>query len=471
MKRLTSILAMIVIILTASAQRLLIVNDTVRIALNDIERITIEKDTFFFNELVDGKIANDPQITIFSKALKLTGLADSIKKYKESVYDIGNENKESYEKIPFITQDYINVKWPNRIPTGFTVFVETDSIYRLNGINDIEDLKAYAKRIYDEVYPEDASINDPINRSNSLNRFVSYHILPFSASYNYIACNYKLKEAGVYNYDNEDIYSYYETMMPYSSLKVSIPFATNKLYLNRRGLKSSAWVAGAKVEETDNLCINGHYYYINDILTYGKEIQKKVFTERRTMDTKTMSPTLMNVFLHTYLYGYETGKGIGLNQNMVINFKADGNGQFICQNVEKYAPYYDGDGFFCTDMENLTIKLPPLPEGKWQIRMGTTVHKDRALVNTYIDDVLQCENIDMSVSHTEEDFGKNGIEHAPANYYYHDNTLDELNSCISFVVGTLTSDGHTDHFLRIEALTNYKVNLLDYFEFIPITNE
>lgn len=40
---------------------------------------------------------------------------------------------------------------------------------------------AYAKKVYDKEYPEDSHITDFKDRKNSLNRFISYHILPFAA--------------------------------------------------------------------------------------------------------------------------------------------------------------------------------------------------------------------------------------------------------------------------------------------------
>ena len=64
-----------------------------------------------------------------------------------------------------------------KVRKGYTAFVETDSVYAAHGIYNISDLKAYAAKVYDEMYPEDAAIADPTDRRNSLNRFVSYHLL------------------------------------------------------------------------------------------------------------------------------------------------------------------------------------------------------------------------------------------------------------------------------------------------------
>ena len=48
--------------------------------------------------------------------------------------------------------------------SGFTLFMESDSVFILNGIKNLSELKTYAAGIYNAVYPEDAAVTDVRNR-------------------------------------------------------------------------------------------------------------------------------------------------------------------------------------------------------------------------------------------------------------------------------------------------------------------
>lgn len=149
-------------------------------------------DSITFGELshadkLPAIMAQDPNISIFNEALQLTHMCDSL--LEEYDYSYYNDSEEMHQGIYLHSMCYgLNI-----IRKGYTVFAETDSVFFANGINNIEDLKAFAAKVYDEVYPEDAGITDLTDRRNSLNRFVSYHLL------DRIAAKSQLTAAGINN--------------------------------------------------------------------------------------------------------------------------------------------------------------------------------------------------------------------------------------------------------------------------------
>ena len=93
MKKMLLSIAAAALSASASAQYI-IVNDDMPISINDIEKITYEADDQFEASLLPGRLANDPKTTIFSQALQLTGLADSLRAY---IYDNYNGDSRYYQ--------------------------------------------------------------------------------------------------------------------------------------------------------------------------------------------------------------------------------------------------------------------------------------------------------------------------------------------------------------------------------------
>ena len=78
------------------------------------------------------------------------------------------------------------------------------------------------------------------------------------------------------------------------------------------------------------------------------------------------------------------------------------------------------------------------------------------------------EKINLIMNHAEEDFGQNGIENGPDFYYPQGSKslMSESLYNVSHLMGTLQSDGKTDHYLRIQNTLIYSyTTLIDYFEF------
>ena len=254
------------------------------------------------SEMLPDLMKKDTTITLFNAALELTHLADSMQAYiDESYYCSPDSFEEGHAYL--VGEEYDIVYYMEKHYYGFTGFIEQDNVFAEHGINTIDDLIAYAKEIYDDMYPEDAGVTDFTDRRNSLNRFVSYHFLPCRIIYNMLTADNKLLTS---NFDRKhwDAADWYETMMPHSILKVSFPSGSEAgRYINRRGIQNrkdgrGVKIPGAKIlspteAKVNLMAVNGVYHYIKDIIHYGRETQEKVMNERIRVDATALSPDFM----------------------------------------------------------------------------------------------------------------------------------------------------------------------------------
>ena len=426
MNRLLLSIAVAALSVPASAQQYILVNNEQPIPAEDVVNITYEEDSEFKNRPLPNVLADDARVTLFCQALQLTGLADTLKTCEYAGYKTPKEQKYYYKVF-----QWNEVAWYNaeRLKS-FTVFAETDDVYAANGISNIDHLKAYAKQIYDEAYPEDAAISDPTDRRNSLNRFVAYHILPHGNSYWYLTYYDGLMTDKYTDTDLTDIATWYATMMPHASLKCCYPMAGDDsgLYLNRRGLKDGPdkygkQVRGAKIlagegegkDPFTQRAYNGFYYYIDRILAYDQQTREDVLgSELWRVDFKTISPDIMNNaedLRGNYLVDDDLNKPDarviphnGRNRvyqwNCIENIQSDltkANAGIIARRAHAANLVWQGDemdvlGDFCP----ITIKLPPLPAGEWEVRMGVYAHERRPDVKVYLNGQLTIDKLKLS---------------------------------------------------------------------------
>ena len=357
------------------------------------------------NQFLPALMEENPNLTIFCQALKLTGMADSLVKYKDESYTVDpdsawNGGTSKGFKVPYGTANDGTASkqcatwYPQSRDFKFTAFVEPDSVYREHGINNLDDLIAYAKQVYDESYPEDAGKYDEDfkDRRNPLNRFVSYHIINCEGPRNYwVHCKGAIyTDKCLYNiYDPED---YYETLAPHTIIRFSsIP--GEEIFINRKGLKTTAQVPGVRVMKDSEYgngaatdCKNGRYICIGDILAYSYQVRNDVLNRRIRIDGSTLSPD----FMTGHARMYHMGKGemmIGFKNGFLTNFKMHNKATFVgCGNEQTGWRHYQGSGVCITGEKfDVSVKLPAVPhDGTYEIRLGYSTGNDRGIAQVYL---------------------------------------------------------------------------------------
>ncbi len=347
-------------------------------------------------------IAADSTLTIFSQALFKTGLSDSLMAYIDETYPAWGGDKTSQDSVysdnimvPCLSGGLTEVpaNWPEKRLFKFTAFVEQDAVFKAHGIESFGDLEAYAKKIYDAVYPEDAGKYDGEykNRKNPVNRFVSYHLIDRFLNYDEVIMNPNFLSTAHWDRKKADPEELYETMCPGTIMRFSMPDNANTLYINRKGVGNAATIPGIKVrpasttDATLQQAINGIYHYVDDIVVFSKEVHDVVLNSRLRFDATVLSPDFQN----SGARGREgVQKIIAFRLGFIKNWTVKGDEAFVGLHGDGYWwSSYKGNAMNINGIFDVTFKLPPVPSGTYEIRTGYTVGNERGVVQFYLNDV------------------------------------------------------------------------------------
>ena len=490
---------------------------------------TVDKVIDATTEMLPDLMKKDSTISLFYSAMKLCHLDTLMREYKDENYHLSVDSiDEWFAQKTAVERDIVG--YMEHRYYGFTGFIEQNDVFAAHGINNLDDLKAYAKTIYDEVYPEDANVTDYKDRRNSLNRFVSYHFLPARIVYNMLTADNVLLKC--FDRKHWDVADWYETMLPYSIMKISYPSGSQAgRYVNRRGVqnrKDSRGVLepGAKIKSPaesgrDLVAVNGVYHYIEDIITYGSVTQTVVLNERMRIDASTLSPDFLTSGARGHgvvgvggvpslpgQYGRSSDSAdpnvnpnhcLGFKRGFVTNFDFTQKTHMHVRN--RYLSFwsYQGDELLISGMFDVTFRLPPVPEGDYEFRIQTCLgFPNRGIMQVYFDGKpcgipldMRKDGVDPSIGNKpDQDLGDDeaiaaydkalhnrGWMKGPASYgninqdgtgspYWMRNGMTEMRR----VLTTFISDGATDHYLRIQQLLDMGPSsafAFDYIELCP----
>ncbi|MBO5233511.1 MAG: fasciclin domain-containing protein [Prevotella sp.] len=334
-------------------------------------------------------IAEDTTTTLFSKALVLTGMCDSLRKYIDETYRCGDDSV--YDGIPkrYGGQDR-TAKYPEKRYFKYTAFVETDDVFRKRNINTIDDLIAYAKSVYDASFPGDAGLYDDdfTNRKNPLNRFVSYHLMDRIGSYGDWA-PYGDILTQCCRPDIADAEDFWQTMCPGAMIRFCR--ANDELYANRKGHKRTV-IDGCKgvrvlkaLESTKYSkkrdAINGTYHYLEDILVYDVNVRDKALNCRMRIDATTLCADFMNQNARGH-YGVETFTG--MKNGYMTGWKTTKETFVAVHNDDPWWSSYLGNAVCVKGQYDVQFKLPTPPPGLYEIRLGYVAGEERGVVQVYL---------------------------------------------------------------------------------------
>ena len=406
------------------------------IVLNQVATI-IEPDSLVTNgvvHVIDSVIPRNTRLlpeelerltefSIFNEALQLTGLADSLKKSKKDVaYTIGDTKDTNGSELYH----------PEDCKVMYTIFAEPDSIMHLNGINDINDLIAYANRVYGNAaswydYPAEMGItistdDDYTNRFNTLNMFVAYHLLYAGMPEDEMVYerNAKWVRAQTWNFVNDSQpFDYYETMLPNTILKIwqPQPMLTKKtLYINRYlafntltdelGTMGSAAMhqlirQGVKINRSSdkaNGCqnwniqtYNGYIHSLQDMLIYDELVPKGVLHERLRFDSTTFLVEFINNGIRmsnstevSALNGGGSGARVAFPLNYFDNVVSYTSENRFRYNVKGAYNAWQSDTFQGWGDYDLAIKLPPVPTNTYEFRIFYTPMSHGGMMQFYM---------------------------------------------------------------------------------------
>ena len=346
------------------------------------------------------RMESDSAIRIFTAALKITGLSNKLQTYIDPSYSY------DYSRVTASYSNIYSVVFTKTRFLRYTAFVESDSVYNSRGVYCLEDLIRKLKT-------KEIAVHDPNNKvtytedysdtTNFLYRFVAYHLLDMKLEYErdlrkYQYYGLKVMDDTVtrFSYSKRiytDPHYFFETMCPYTILKVQTAI-DGSCYINRRRVVEGAnsvfnpedpyqvAVRGCRVYDPIEVdgkgqdALNGNYFYIDDLLLYD-ETTMDVLNARLRFDDWNLSPDFTNNDWN--ILGESSKHYSSVKENFVLtefplmsgfvkNFKFSNSTRLTNHN-------YSWQGWMTswlviTTPFDVAIKLPPVPEGMYEIRIG-----------------------------------------------------------------------------------------------------
>ena len=411
-------------------------------------------------------LASQSAFTLFSEALTKTGFEDYLETYE---LDPNYDGLGKYGP-PFQTQNKQEPPYPEAYNQGFTLLVETDELLADPNnnafgisIQSIEDLEWFAAHFYGTNFNENDREWDYKgeykNPGNPVYKFVAYHIVDRKLLYKsgkgpggFLMEGYQTISNGEVDkgkFDSEenmptsfDRYDYFETALPYTSIKVTKPFANSTAmytsvsgetgYLRDELVVNYAQEMGTRclnsdmekhinvviedestsrtrqgLEDFQPQAVNGMIYTIDKILVYDEtEMSGNIFNERMRWDVFSLFPELTNNDVRwfpvdaTYTLHY-------IPENYCSRLRHNNTDTHIYYLRPYNATYdggyanYQGDEMLVTGKYDFQYRIPHVPAGTYEIRFGYSCSNARGVSQFYFDNKICGIPLDMRDSNLD----------------------------------------------------------------------
>ena len=415
-------------------------DDSVENGIMQPINMVVEKSNSYISDI----LRDNPRISIFYEGLLASGVRDQIQLVEDPDYDF-----KSHPKYYYKSHTWNEVGWaPSTRKYGFTAFVEPDSVYLAKfqeyGIStangNVRALYDLACKIYDPVYPNDVSapghsFENLTDSVNPLKRFMQYHIMtryvPGTSDLTALVCK-ETKEA--FGFDTKLInpIDWYQTLLPWTMLKVEQLTMNkdekgndcrgtdggyvNRHFINRRYAAPEYNYRGALVDNTVEKepvhdALNGHYFYVDDLVVFSYDVQNIVQNQRIRMDFSTVWPEVMtNDMRLKGNYAVDdsnstpddanepkNGKNYYFPEGYLDGVTINNNGKLVMRRPHWNFWSWQGDEWNLFGDYDMTVRIPPVPySGEWQLRLGFCAIETRGVMQSYFDGVPQGIPVDMT---------------------------------------------------------------------------
>lgn len=503
----------------------LIINNTAEVIERDVEVENgvvhaISSVLATSTNTVPTQLEQYPYFSIFTEALRVTGLADSLQLYKDWK---GNDRETEYEWDGELVDHFdegVLTGRPLSRYYGYSVFVETDSTFVQSGIETYDKLVEACKLWYPEATDE-----DPTSPNNALNKFVSYHIVPRKVTYDNLTFTNKKLDVDFENHwvPYTDRHEYYETQDNHL-IKVTTPRSVNNTDTRRiiNYAKNGANLptmedhvnilvcdpndVKATYPDFNQIALNGIIHVIDKVLIYNEEeMTGNILNCIMRFDISALVPELVTNDIRWTKNGDAGAPGQSGNVNTYCLCNETDNYMEHSRHFKQIAKEsrlyylcptgswinYQGDEFIATGKFDIAYKLPPVPEGTYEIRVGYSQSSLRGIVQFYVDDIITGIPIDLIKTgadpivgwEDDESTEDNGVTNdkemknrgylkGPSSYKWEGTTAREDVTSLRKVLVTKFLSADTDHWLRLKNVTphdnGYRQIMHDYVEIVPV---
>ncbi len=404
MRKLLFIIAMVVCVASLHAQKMMTIGNH-RYDISQVDSIVFQYVDFPSANTV---LMESGDYTIFTAAMELTGLSDSILSYeKDREYHVDN---------PYY-RDGTKLYAPDRCSVGYTLFAEKDEVFKAQGINSLDDLVKKCKEWYGNPvwydYVQEKSINistgaDYTNRWNVVNMFVAYHILRAKMSANMLVYE---KDKSNYNWNycfGYEPQTYYETMLPNTLVKVwqTNPKTTMDLWLNRYVQNNTLTdqyatfgsdamhpvvYDGAKIDRDASIqAFNAYVHSIDKVLLYDQHAKDALHERLRFTQNCLFYELASNGFTRISNSEVSSLNGGGAGERIAMPFDFFDDICFYsqpkCFNFNTMGAWraLESTLFQFVGECDFAIKLPHVPAGSYELRTIYAPHTRAGIIEFYI---------------------------------------------------------------------------------------
>ena len=365
------------------------------------------------NNLISGEMEmHGDQFSIFSSALTATGLADLLTDRENTAYNPDNA-----------VDDNHGFYVPERCELGYTIFAETNDVLEQYGLTSVDKLADYAAQQYAACAEQGSGWYDYARRNNIevstgtdytnewnvLNMFMRYHIVKCKLPFGKLVNDFN-------QVSKVTLVEYYETMLPYTLVKVTRNsgkrilnyWIANNSLTNRvaeLGTNSMHTVMSPGIElvglSAQVAATNGYIHPIKGLLVYNENVPKGVLNERMRFDVTGLFGEMMsNGFRRISdnelkaLNGGKTGTDGNLGgsyirippsyiDNLSI-YNGDDTRLYYLPGQSNGWSNYQGDEFNSKGNFDFAMRLPPVPDGTYELRLGYTANGNRGMLQFYL---------------------------------------------------------------------------------------
>lgn len=492
----------------------IMINNTSRILVADAEVEngvvqTLESTITLSNSTVSDLLKNQTEYSVFSEALELTNLSDSVRDY---VLDLNykHEHLDAVHPGTGFTNNFKDLPYPKSKNQGYTLFVESDATLAKNNINDLNDLIDFANKWYgSDNFEGEVDYDDYTSRNNPLNRFVAYHILKSRMSYDkFVFLNYDKDAAfnpethfGEFTYD---IHEYYETLLN-KMIKVTAPFKTEEVAImvlnHTRTNNGNDDIVNVTIlpdslrnEGFNGKALNGVIHPIDKMLVYNEaEMKSSVLNERIRINSTSLFPELINNEIRWALPLPNNKMGYYIPNDYVkdITVRNSSTALYVTwphgTSTGDWA-VFQGDEFLANGVFDFEFNIPPVPAGTYEIRFGFSVSTQRGVTQFYVDGEIAGIPVDMrnlpsdvvkDIEEIEdEDIYDKGIRNqgwmrGSDNIMLTSSaSMRDSENCYRRIIATKNLNGTRNHKIRFKDVTkdggaSAHENSFDYLELVP----
>jgi len=360
------------------------------------------------------KFAEDSTFSIYSKALQITGIANTI----NTTPNIDEDFDPNYHQWT-IGSHTIPEEYPTSRKIGFTIIAPSDESLASytecptvpEGVKSLSDLEKVAKYYYSKVYPEDASVTDYKDSRNYLNRFISYHCIKKT-----LLSSRFIKDFDTpHMFKTYDMFEYIETMLENALLEVQLGrdyIVSNSEFglINSMGDPSKAVLFTNNTNKPDGGALNGYYHEITKPVIYSNDIIADISSKRLRLEASSFFPEVATNNMrgnNPSAIAYVVGKSHAylMPRGYLEGFEGSENTRLTYIGACEQYEDFQGDELFLTGTYNFTLTTLPIPAGTYEVRMGYQPTPYRGIAQLYWDSVPCGIPLNLSLLATDPEIG------------------------------------------------------------------